>query len=258
MTWQAKLERAKRHYAELETALAGFFATQPYKVSTRRNDEGKLVYYLSDVTDVPVELSLIIGDVIQNLRSALDHLAYDLWAKEANGQGRGDRIYFPIDNDQASYNRSKAGKMQGISVQSLTIIDSLNPYKGGDDVLWRIHTLNNRDKHRLLVTVGSSFQSMDIGAYMMASLKRMPNLPEDMRANLPDLPFFVMPAENLFPLKVGEELFIGGKDDEENPKMQFRFSVLLHEPGVVDGEPVTDVLSAMVAEVERIGSLFNV
>jgi hypothetical protein len=29
---------------------------QPYKVSTRRNDEGKLVYYLSDVTDIPVEL----------------------------------------------------------------------------------------------------------------------------------------------------------------------------------------------------------
>jgi hypothetical protein len=142
-------------------------------------------------------------------------------------------------------------------VQSLAIIDSLNPYKGGDDVLWRIHTLNNRDKHRLLVTVGSSFQSMDIGAYMMASLKRMPNLPEDMRANLPDLPFFVKPADNLFPLKVGEELFIGG-NDEENPKMQFRFSVLLQEPGVVDGEPVTDVLSAMVAEVERIGSLFNV
>src|ERR1035441_6054941 len=91
MTWQIKLERAKRHYAELETALAIFFATTPYKISTRRNDERKLVYYLSEVTDVPVELSLITGDVIQNLRSALDHLAYDLWVREANGQGRESR-----------------------------------------------------------------------------------------------------------------------------------------------------------------------
>jgi hypothetical protein len=257
VTWQAKLKRAKRHYAELETALASFFATRPYKISTRRSDEGKLVYYLSEVTDVPVELSSIIGDVIQNLRSSLDHLAYELWLKEASGQGRGDKIYFPIDKDQASYNGNKAGKTQGISAQSLAIIDSLNPYPGGNDVLWRIHSLNNRDKHRLLVTVGSSFQSMDLGAYMTASMKRIPNLPERMRANMPDLSLFLRPADNLFPLGVGEQLFIGAEDDEENPKMQFRFNILLHEPGIVDGQPVTEVLTTMLAEVERIRPLFN-
>jgi hypothetical protein len=257
MTWQTKLGRAKRHYAELEATLEIFFATTPYKISTRRNDEGKLVYYLSEVTEVPAELSLITGDVVQNLRSALDHLAYDLWVKEANSQGRGDKIYFPIDKDQASYNKNKAGKVQGISRRSLAIIDSLSPYPGGNDVLWRIHTLNNHDKHRLLVTVGSSFQSFDVGAYMGASMRRMANFPEGLRANLPDLSLFLKPADNLFPLTIGEELFIGSEDDEEDPKMQFRFSVLLNEPGVVEGEPVTDVLSAMIAEVERIGPLFK-
>ena len=258
MTWQIKLRRAKRHHAELQATLASFFATTPYRVSTRRNDEGKLVYYLSEVTDAPVELSLIAGDVIQNLRSALDHLAYELWVKEANGHGKSERVYFPIDKDQASYKRSKAEKTQGISRQSLAIIDSLNPYRGGNDILWRIHTLNNRDKHRLLVTVGSSFQSVDLGAYMMASMRKMPGFSERMRANMPDLSVFLKPADNLFPLRVGEELFIGSADDEENPNMQFRFNVLLNEPGVVDGEPVAEVLSAMIAEVERIGPLFNV
>lgn len=257
MTWQTKLGRAKWHHAELGAALASFFATTPYKVSARRNDEGKLVYYLNEVTEVPVELSLTAGDVIQNLRSALDHLAYELWVKEANGQGKSERVYFPIDKDQASYNKSKADKTQGISRQSLAIIDSLSPYQGGNDTLWRIHTLNNRDKHRLLVTVGSSFQSMDLGAYMMANMRKMPGLPEEMRSNMPDLSLFLKPADNLFPLKAGEELFIGGVDDEENPNMQFRFNVLLHEPGVVDGEPVAEVLSSMIAEVERIGPLFN-
>jgi hypothetical protein len=258
MTWQAKLERAKRHYAELETTLASFFAIKPYKISTRRNSERKLVYYLSEVTDIPVEMSLITGDVIQNLRSALDHLAYDLWFKEANGQGRDDKIYFPIDKDQASYNRNKAGKTQGITTQSLAIIDSLNPYPGGNDALWRIHALNNRDKHRLLVTVGSSFQSVDIGAHMMESMRKMPDMPANMRDNLPDISLFLRPADNLFPLKVGDELLIGAVDEEENPKMQFRFMILLYEPGIVEGEPVTEVLTAMIAEVERIGHLFNI
>jgi hypothetical protein len=257
MTWQAKLERAKRHYAELETSLATFFATTPYKVSTRRDDAGKLVYYLSEVTDVPDELSSITGDVIQNLRSALDHLAYDLWVKEANGQGRDDKIYFPIDKDQESYNSNKAGKTQGISAQSLAIIDSLNPYPGGNNVLWRIHTLNNRDKHRLLVTVGSSFRSMDFGAYMTANMRKNPNLPEVLRDNLPGLSLFLLPANNLFPLKAGEELFIGAVGDEESPDMQFRFNVALNEPGIVEGEPLLDVLSAMIAEVKRIGPLFR-
>ena len=89
-------------------------------------------------------------------------------------------------------------------------------------------------------------------------MRKMPSLPEGMRDNLPDLPLFVRPADSLFPLTVGEELFIGGVDDEENPNMQFRFNVLLNEPSVVEGEPVTDVLSAMVVEVERIGPLFNI
>ena len=206
---------------------------------------------------MPVELACITGDIIQNLRSALDHLAYDLWVKESNGQGRDDKIYFPIDKDEATYNRSKTGKTQGISAQSLAIIDSLKPYKGGNDALWRIHTLNNRDKHRLLVTVGSSFQSVDIGAHMMQSMRRMPSTPRDVLSNLPDLSLFLKPADNLFPLKVGEDLLVGGEDDEENPKMQFRFNILLHEPSVVEGEPVTEVLAAMIAETERIGPLFN-
>ena len=258
MTWQVKLARAKRHYAELDAILKFFFSRNPYKVSARRNTVGKLVYYVSEVTDVPVELSLVTGDVIQNLRSALDHLAYELWVKEANGRGRGAKIYFPIDKDRTSYNKNKAGKTQGISARSVAIIDSLTPYPGGNDALWRIHTLNNRDKHRLLVTVGSSFQSLDLGAYMMASMRKMPNMPEEMRDNLPDLPLFLRPEDNLFPLTVGAELFIGGEEDEELPNMQFRFNVVLHEPGVVEGEIVTEALSAMIAEVERIGPLFNV
>jgi len=260
MTWQIKLARARRHYTELETVLKMFLSTNPYKISTRRNDAGKLVYYLSDVADAPAELSLIAGDVIQNLRSALDHLTYDLWLKEANGQSGQTKIYFPIDKDQASYDSNKARRTRGISAQSLAIIDSLRPYSGGNDVLWRIHTLNNRDKHRLLVTVGSSFHSMDVGAHLTAIMREMP-IPEQFeqfRGKLPTWSVFLKPADNLFPLAAGAELFTGREEDEEDPNMGFRFDIVLHEPDVVDGEPVTDVLSAMITEVARIGPLFNV
>lgn len=177
--------------------------------------------------------------------------------KEANGQGRDDKIYFPIEKDQASYNRNKAGKTQGISPQSLAMIDSLRPYPGGNDVLWRIHSLNNRDKHRLLVTVGSVFQSVDLAPYML-ELVRKTGLLTRATTNLADIEMLVQFRDNFFPLGAGKELFTVGGDNEENPYYKFNYGILLNEPGVIDREPLTDVLSAMVAEVERIGPLFNV
>src|SRR5438132_5583994 len=44
-------------------------------------------------------------------------------------------------------------------------IDALRPYKGGNDVLWQLHELNNVDKHRLILTVGSALRSTDLGDY---------------------------------------------------------------------------------------------
>jgi len=39
--------------------------------------------------------------------------------------------------------------------------------KGGNDVLWQLHELNNVDKHRLILTVGSAVRSTDLGDYFV-------------------------------------------------------------------------------------------
>src|SRR4051794_5670012 len=97
MAWTTKLDRAKQHFDELHRELTAFYTAQPYSVGTRRDPQtAKLIYYLSDVTAIPITVACICGDVIQNLRSSLDHLAYDLWANESNGRGTASNIYFPI------------------------------------------------------------------------------------------------------------------------------------------------------------------
>jgi hypothetical protein len=60
--------------------------------------------------------------------------------------------------------------------------------------------------------------------------------------DIPDLSAFLRPANNLFPLKVGDELFIDAPDAELNEKMQFRFDVALNEPGVVEGKGILEML----------------
>ncbi len=53
---------------------------------------------------------------------------------------------------------------------------------------------------------------------------------------------FFRPADNLFPLKAGDELFIDAVDAEVNEKMQFRFNVALNEPGITDGKPSLETI----------------
>jgi hypothetical protein len=41
--------------------------------------------------------------------------------------------------------------------EAIEAIDALKPYKGGNDALWRIHELDNIDKHRTLFTLAHDF-----------------------------------------------------------------------------------------------------
>ena len=157
-----KIDRAKQHMIELKDEIQSFFATRPYGIGAKRNPQtGQLIYYITNAKNVPDKVALISGDIIQNLRSALDYLVYELFILETGVKTSGRHIYFPIEKDAKTYEKEKYRKTAGISQKSIKLIDAIKPYKGGNDSLWRIHELNNIDKHRLLITVGSSFGIKD-------------------------------------------------------------------------------------------------
>lgn len=255
--WVNKINRSKKLLDELKTACKYFSDSHPYKIATKRNPQtNQLIYYLLEIKEVPPNIALISGDVVQNLRSALDHLAYSLFVKETKNRVLGTHIYFPIEKDAQTYETEKTRKTRGISQQVLNIIDRIKPYKGGNDNLWRIHELNRIDKHRLLLTITtkSSFESLDIGAYMSTHMK---NSFHDL--NIPQISLFIRPADKLFPLKVGDELFIGGPNDKEIPAMEFRFNLIiaLNEEGIVEGEPLIELLQSLINEVEKLIPIFD-
>lgn len=117
------------------------------------------------VTVVQVELSEPlpeswgprIGDVLHNLRSSLDHLAYALAAahtglplSEALEKGTG----FPIFDNAADFHDKRKGQrsIRGIASDAQATIERLQPYQRGPDFgldpLWLLHQLSNIDKHR--------------------------------------------------------------------------------------------------------------
>lgn len=253
-----KLERAKKHIRDTDDEILCFLKANPYKVSTKRDPQSRrLIYFVSAVQPVPHSIALTAGDAIQNIMSTLDHLAYQLVCAATNDNPPNPRrIYFPIAEDFASYNKIKAGKMDGARRTTIDAIDAIKPYKGGNDHLWILHRLNNADKHRLLLTVGSAFRSVNLGAHIHASMQELWNEPGSpfKRQTAPILDFSVEPADTLFPLKIGDELFIDAPDAEVIPKMEFKFGVALSEPPIVEAQSVPELLDRLTVLVEEVVS----
>ncbi|HEY4273101.1 MAG TPA: hypothetical protein VGM65_13965 [Candidatus Udaeobacter sp.] len=134
-----KIERAKEHFRSLEGEVTSYLKSIPYAINTRRDPESRrLVYFVESIRPTSVKLTAMTGDVIHNLRSALDHLAYQLvWV--GTGKLPSTRIYFPIADDKAKYIAQRKSQIKGATADAVAKLDALEPYKGGNDALWRLH-----------------------------------------------------------------------------------------------------------------------
>jgi hypothetical protein len=83
--------------------------------------------------------------------------------------------------------------------------------------------------NRFVIIVGSAFHSVDLSPHVLGLMAaQVPAL-----ANMEPLHAFFKPADRMFPLKEGDELFIDAPNAEVNHKMQFRFDVAFGEPGLL-------------------------
>jgi hypothetical protein len=108
--WE-KVKRANVHLSFLDEQIQGFIDSEPYKVETEPGSQaGEVLLYANALREPPTqEWSAIVGDVVHNLRSALDHLVWQLTL--ANGhtppavipRGKAGKIWrdirFPVHID---------------------------------------------------------------------------------------------------------------------------------------------------------------
>jgi hypothetical protein len=163
----AKLNRAQEHLEALHSQLPAFLDRKPHRFSAELDPERRR--YSMRVTileDPPLEWSIIVGDIAHNLRSALDHLAWQLVIASGNKPSGGTQ--FPIfstepvsRNQRESWNRMVKGMRDDI----LLLIKDVQPYKAGDKAnehsLAALQSLSNEDKHRLPVARMTAIQRHD-------------------------------------------------------------------------------------------------
>ncbi len=144
-----KIERAKTLIQEVERQISDFTNTVPYNfvIGPHPSDGGLRVANIHVGEDVPVEISLVVGDAIHNLRTALDHIACCLSA--SNGKTM-NGVSFPFAEDRAGYEARAPEKMRKLTPAAKKLINRLKPYGGGNDLLYMLNKLDLRDKHQTL------------------------------------------------------------------------------------------------------------
>jgi hypothetical protein len=156
---QLKLDRAYEHAHTLEGEIKWFLKRDPHgPVAQPRPKTGEYVAWMKVREHPPLRWGIIIGEIVHNLRSALDQLFVQL--VRANGKNPGGTAY-PIltddpDDPSADPRTRKRWKALRKVVHSndFAIIERTQPYKGGqlfhDHPFLVLNRLSNWDKHTAL------------------------------------------------------------------------------------------------------------
>jgi hypothetical protein len=99
---------------------------------------------------LPLQLGVVLGDVVHNLRTALDHIAVALTIPPI-GTGNAKNAYFPTGKTREDFVQACMIKMKGANPDGLKVIEGLEPYDGGKYSFRALHELDILDKHKLLV-----------------------------------------------------------------------------------------------------------
>jgi hypothetical protein len=104
--------------------------------------------------EIPVIIPLICGDALQNIRSTLDYLVWELVL--ANKDKPDEANAFPVCKDPASFSDAKKRRLRGIHADAVALIESMQPYtfgKGNEEqsFLFVLDKLANIQKHRSIL-----------------------------------------------------------------------------------------------------------
>jgi hypothetical protein len=236
---RAKIERAMEHFDKLRRD-ASPFERNAYTVRGEKDfEKGAIVFFAQDMGlgEPPIQLSLLAGEIAYQLRSALDHLVYQLIS--ANGQTPDRKGQFPIFKSPNEY-ESRAGPMiQGLSPRAGAVIESLQPYHRhiatGYDTLWMLNDLNNTDKHRL------------VPVCLMAG--------GEMRVVFPygEYSELILTIFHLSPLKNGAKLYTWATANlQVDVQAELRCSIAFEQIGDSKLEAVIPFFTKAISEVSRI------
>jgi hypothetical protein len=157
-----RVSRAEKHLSDLKARIRKAEANLSLVKFKRKNGRTSASSKPFVPFRRPAVLSILVGEIIYNLRAALDYLVYEL-ARLGSGQAQ-DMTQFPIESCKkkfGSYENGTGlgkGRLKGVHSSHVALIKKLQPCYG---CKWTglLATISNSDKHKLLaVLYGSARQ----------------------------------------------------------------------------------------------------
>jgi hypothetical protein len=156
---RAKLDWAEKHLDALSEEMRTFMQRDADAFTTEYDAaENAHIVRFREERELPVEWGLALGDVVQNTRSALDHLVYQL-VLLAKAKPHTSHQFPIIDSPNDWLGKvvnpplqGNRGQLDFIDPGLVTMIEALQPYQPttGLPRLALIRRFSNTDKHRLI------------------------------------------------------------------------------------------------------------
>lgn len=120
-----KFARALTIIDQLEIEVAAYLESQPFSLYAEEGDDGYLLTKVRITRYPPEEWSLLVGDIVHNARSALDHLAWRL--VESCGALPSQSTAFPITDAPEGYSDRLRADLKGTTAEVRAAVRALAP-----------------------------------------------------------------------------------------------------------------------------------
>jgi hypothetical protein len=264
----AKIRRAIGHLNEFNAMEASWHAEGPHHVEVVDDPDGadrdRWVYRAVGRTLPAVDLGMVLGDAVHNLRSALDHLVWRLvHANDPSSAGK--NTSFPAFRDPGSRTAAEVRSLvercaKGASKPVREELASLEPFEGGrHELLWALNYLDIVDKHRVLLTAAGAVRQVEVDyGGVMDRLAEGLGFPAGQGA-MPDLRIGINQAETTFPVIDGTVLFSASpKGHFAGNEVAFPIFVALGEPDPLRGHPAGETIARLVGAVREVVATLRV
>ena len=166
-----RVTRSSEHLSDLQSMVGEFLRSPIIATATVFNSQSQqpIVDILAHpfakekFGPIPLRISILVGEVIYNLRCSLDYLVYELACLDSKQIVEGTQ--FPIEDSGEAFvsriglisdRRRKGVYLRGVSDTHVALISALQPCYGCHWTLV-LRELSNPDKHRHLTIVNSPF-----------------------------------------------------------------------------------------------------
>jgi hypothetical protein len=141
------------------------FKAEPIYFAVLRHPPAEYAIFARQKEQIPTSIVSRVGMVLNELRAPLDSLACQLAIR--NGKST-SKVYFPISGSKAAFLDDGLKKISKLSAADQATIQSIEPFREKNPVLFALHDIDRVRKHVRLAALGA-WGGLDIEGFVLIS-----------------------------------------------------------------------------------------